>query len=100
MSRIEAKPSELRRTRRRSLKAFLTIPSIKISRSSLYGSIQASQHTSSIPADIMIEIADRLWPADILNFSLAVSLSVSFVTLCLLSFIVELYAGASHASSL
>lgn len=74
MSAVELGATEAhRRARRRSLKALLTLPSLKLSRSSGYGFIASSQQAGSLPPDILIEIAERLWPADILNFSLASS---------------------------
>ncbi|KAJ7580253.1 hypothetical protein C8J56DRAFT_1169471 [Mycena floridula] len=62
------------RSRRRSLKALLTIPtSFRLSRAADYRSIQGSPHSGSVPADLLIEIAALLAPSDILRFSLASS---------------------------
>jgi hypothetical protein len=57
-------------TRRRSLKALLHIP--LLTKVQGYRAISVSKPVGPVPADIILEIADRLAPADILNCSLTV----------------------------
>jgi hypothetical protein len=65
----------VKHTRRRSLKAILQIPSIITRDGSIKSTAGPSAppaHVGSVPADIILEIAEYLWPSDVLNFSLTV----------------------------
>lgn len=94
---------EAKASRRRSLKALLQIPG-KLSRSSIYGSIPLAHNgVGSVPPDIILEIADRLQSADLLNLSLAVCpvLLANGDDLMHLSLSpVVPYTGAAHAGAL
>jgi hypothetical protein len=77
VERPELEPA--RTARRRSWGGLLRIP--LSTRSQDYLSISRSQPVGSVPADIILEIADLLSPSDILSFSLTVRSS-----LCTLAF--------------
>jgi hypothetical protein len=77
IERPELRPA--RTTRRRSWGGLLRIPLSTRSQDCL--SISTSKPVGYVPADILREIADLLIPADILSFSLTVSLIIAYTSI-------------------
>lgn len=67
MAVVSSEPATLR-SRRQSITALLG--PFKLPRSTR--SIAASQHLGFLPPDLILEVAERLWPADILSLSVSV----------------------------
>lgn len=95
-SAAEQKATRARRRGSLNLKTILQIPAIlSKSQGSQQGQLQASSNAliGAVPADILLEIADRLWPPDLFNFSLAVS-TIFFV------FHISKFRSLSYADTL